>query len=118
MQLGQLVQGGQTLFSIVNDSSTFITANFKETQLDKMKVGQKVDIIVDAFPGKPLKGSVYSFAPATGAKFSLLPPDNATGNYVKVVQRVPVKIKIEASKEDLAKLRPGMSVSVSVIVEN
>ena len=118
VQLGQLVQGGQTLFSIVNDSSTFITANFKETQLDKMKVGQKVDIIVDAFPGKPLKGSVYSFAPATGAKFSLLPPDNATGNYVKVVQRVPVKIKIEASKEDLAKLRPGMSVSVSVIVEN
>jgi membrane fusion protein (multidrug efflux system) len=113
-----LVQAGQTLFSIVNDNSIYITANFKETQLDKIKDGLKVNIDVDGYPNMKLTGSVYNFAPATGAKFSLLPPDNATGNFVKVVQRIPVKIKIEGSKEDLAKLRPGMSVSVSVVIAN
>jgi len=118
VQLGQLVQAGQTLFSIVNDSSLFITANFKETQLDKIHNGQKVNIEVDAFPEEKIQGTVYNFAPATGAKFSLLPPDNATGNYVKVVQRVPVKIKINASKEIMDKLRPGMSVNVSVILKD
>jgi membrane fusion protein (multidrug efflux system) len=115
VQVGQLVQAGQTLFSIVNDNSIYVTANFKETQLDEMKNGQKVDIEVDAYPDLKLEGSVYNFSPATGAKFSLLPPDNATGNFVKVVQRVPVKIKINGSKEDMSKLRPGMSVKVSVI---
>jgi membrane fusion protein, multidrug efflux system len=114
IQIGQLVQAGQTLFSIVNDNSLFITANFKETQLTNMHNGQKVKIEVDAYPDLKLQGEVYNFAPATGAKFSLLPPDNATGNYVKVVQRIPVKIKIDADKETMAKLRPGMSVSVSV----
>jgi len=118
VQVGQLIQPGQTLFSIVNDNSLYITANFKETQLDKIHDGQKVDIDVDAYPELKLKGVVYNFAPATGAKFSLLPPDNATGNFVKVVQRIPVKIKINGSKEDLDKLRPGMSVSVSVIYKN
>ncbi|MCO5950519.1 HlyD family secretion protein [Mucilaginibacter flavidus] len=117
VQVGQLVQAGQTLFSVVNDNSLFITANFKETQLDKIRNGQKVEIDVDAYPDIKFEGSVYNFSPATGAKFSLLPPDNATGNYVKVVQRVPVKIKINGSKEDLAKLRPGMSVNVSVRVK-
>ncbi|MEN0054557.1 MAG: HlyD family secretion protein [Mucilaginibacter sp.] len=115
IQLGQLVQAGQTLFSIINDNSLYITANFKETQLDEMKSGQKVDIEVDAYSDLKLEGTVYNFSPATGAKFSLLPPDNATGNFVKVVQRVPVKIKINASKEVLDRLRPGMSVKVSVI---
>jgi membrane fusion protein, multidrug efflux system len=114
IQIGQLVQAGQTLFSIVNDNSLFVTANFKETQLTNMHNGQKVNIEVDAYPDLKLKGEVYNFAPATGAKFSLLPPDNATGNYVKVVQRIPVKIKINADKETIAKLRPGMSVNVSV----
>jgi len=118
IQVGQLVQAGQTLFSIVNDSSIYITANFKETQLDKIHNGQKVDIDVDAYPELKLTGSVYNFSPATGAKFSLLPPDNATGNFVKVVQRIPVKIKINGSKEDMDKLRPGMSVSVSVIYKD
>lgn len=118
IQLGQLVQAGQTLFNIVNDNSLFITANFKETQLTNMKNGQKVDIEVDAFPDLKLHGQVYNFSPATGAKFSLLPPDNATGNFVKVVQRVPVKIKIDADKETMAKLRPGMSVNVSVIYKD
>nr|WP_294947290.1 HlyD family secretion protein [uncultured Mucilaginibacter sp.] len=118
VQVGQLVQAGQTLFSIVNDNSTFITANFKETQLNKITNGQKVNVKVDAYPDLKVEGTVYNFSPATGAKFSLLPPDNATGNFVKVVQRVPVKIKLSGSKEDLAKLRPGMSVDVSVITKN
>jgi len=118
IQLGQLVQAGQTLFNIVNDNSLYITANFKETQLTNMKNGQKVNIEVDAFPDVELHGEVYNFSPATGAKFSLLPPDNATGNFVKVVQRIPVKIKINADKETLAKLRPGMSVNVSVIYKD
>ncbi|RWY48591.1 HlyD family secretion protein [Mucilaginibacter gilvus] len=118
VQVGQLVQAGQTLFSIVNDNSIFITANFKETQLDKIRNGQKVDLKVDAYPDLKVEGTVYNFSPATGAKFSLLPPDNATGNFVKVVQRIPVKIKLTGSKEELAKLRPGMSVDVSVITKD
>ncbi|HEX3387224.1 MAG TPA: HlyD family secretion protein [Mucilaginibacter sp.] len=118
IQIGQLVQPGQTLFSVVNDNSVFVTANFKETQLANMKDGQKVDIDVDAYPNMKLHGAVYNFSGATGAKFSLLPPDNATGNFVKVVQRVPVKIKINTSKDTLAMLRPGMSVSVSVIYKD
>jgi membrane fusion protein (multidrug efflux system) len=118
VQIGQLVQPGQTLFSVVNEGSTYITANFKETQLDNLKNGQKVKIEVDAYPDLELEGTVYNFSPATGARFSLLPPDNATGNFVKVVQRVPVKIKINAGKDTLAKLRAGMSVNVSVTTKN
>lgn len=118
IQIGQLVQAGQTLFSIVNDNSTYITANFKETQLDHVRNGQHVEIGVDAYPEMKLEGTVYNFSPATGAKFSLLPPDNATGNFVKVVQRVPVKIKINADKATLDKLRPGMSVDVSVDIKD
>ncbi|RKR81088.1 membrane fusion protein (multidrug efflux system) [Mucilaginibacter gracilis] len=118
VQKGQLVQAGQTLFSVVNDNSIYITANFKETQLAHVKAGEKVEIEVDGLPGEKIEGEVYNFSPATGAKFSLLPPDNATGNYVKVVQRIPVKIKINASKDILAKLRPGMSATVSVIYKN
>lgn len=115
VQKGQLVQAGQTLFSVVNDNSLFVTANFKETQLEKLQAGQKVDLKVDAFPDQKIEGEIYNFSPATGAKFSLLPPDNATGNYVKVVQRIPVKIRINGGKDLLAKLRPGMSVKVSVL---
>ncbi|MET4081045.1 membrane fusion protein (multidrug efflux system) [Pedobacter sp. UYP30] len=115
IQKGQLVQAGQPLFSIVIDSSLYVTANFKETQLEDIKPGLKVEVTVDAFPDEKIEGEVLNFAPITGAKGSLLPPDNATGNYVKVVQRVPVKIKIHPSKELLARLRPGMSVQASVI---
>lgn len=118
VQVGQLVQAGQTLFSIVNDNSLYVTANFKETQLNNIRNGQKVNVEVDGYPDMKLNGSVYNFAPATGAKFSLLPPDNATGNFVKVVQRIPVKIKITGTKEDMDKLRPGMSVNVSVIIKD
>jgi len=117
VQKGQLVQAGQTLFNIVNDNSLFITANFKETQLEHLREGEKVDIKIDAFPDQKVEGKVYNFSPATGAKFSLLPPDNATGNFVKVVQRVPVKIKINADNALMAKLRPGMSVKVSVLTK-
>lgn len=119
VQKGQLVQAGQSLFAIVNENSLFVTANFKETQLERIKVGSKVKITVDAYEDVPIEGVVYNFSPITGAKGSLLPPDNATGNFVKVVQRVPIKIKIESKdKELLAKLRPGMSVKVSVAVNN
>ena len=114
VQKGQLVQAGQSLFSIVNDGSLYVTANFKETQLEKIKEGSKVEIEVDAYPDEKIQGEVYNFSPITGAKGSLLPPDNATGNFVKVVQRIPVKIKIHPSKELLTKLRPGMSVKASV----
>jgi len=113
-----LVQAGQTLFSVVEDGSLFITANFKETQMGNLRSGEKVDVEVDALPDQKIEGTVYNFSPATGAKFSLLPPDNATGNYVKVVQRIPVKIKINASNDVMSKLRPGMSVKVSVIYKD
>jgi len=116
MQLGQLVNQGASLFAVVADSNAYIVANFKETQIGKMLKGQAVEVKVDAFPGKIFNGTVYSFSPATGAKFSLLPPDNATGNYVKVVQRVPVRIRLENS-QDGEILRPGMSVHVSVKID-
>lgn len=114
IQLGQLVQAGQAMLSVVNDKGLYITANFKETQMEHLKLGEKVDITVDAYPHTIVQGSVESFAGATGAKFSLLPPDNATGNFVKVVQRVPVRIKLEAAPDFVANLRPGMSVKVVV----
>ncbi|MGV8877428.1 MAG: HlyD family secretion protein [Sphingobacteriaceae bacterium] len=117
VQRGQLVQPGQTLFSIVNENSIYVTANFKETQLEDIKTGAAVNLVVDAYPDEKIDGYVYNFSPATGAKFSLLPPDNATGNFVKVVQRIPVKIKIKAGKEMMEKLRPGMSVKVSVVTK-
>ncbi|MFT3825952.1 MAG: HlyD family secretion protein [Chitinophagaceae bacterium] len=113
IQVGQLVQAGQSMFAIVNEKGLYITANFKETQMEKLKVGEKVDIIVDAYPDKQIEGSIESFSGATGAKFSLLPPDNATGNFVKVVQRVPVRIKLDGT-DSISLLRPGMSVKVVV----
>ena len=117
IQLGQFVNAGTPLFAVVSESGIYVMANFKETQFEKMKTGLPVDITADAFPNRTIPGTVYSFAPATGAKFSLLPPDNATGNFVKVVQRVPVKIKLSADKETMDKLRAGMSVRVSVKID-
>jgi membrane fusion protein (multidrug efflux system) len=114
IQLGQLVQAGQTLFAIVNEKGVYITANFKETQLEPLKIGQKVDITADAYSDSTFHGEIESFSGATGAKFSLLPPDNATGNFVKVVQRVPVRISINADTALMRLLRPGMSVNVVV----
>jgi membrane fusion protein, multidrug efflux system len=113
IQLGQLVQAGTPLFSVVHED-IYVTANFKETQLSDIKIGQKVDINVDAFDKQTIPGTIESFSGATGAKFSLLPPDNATGNFVKVVQRVPIRIHIDADTATLQKMRPGMSVNVTV----
>lgn len=114
IQIGQLVQAGQSLVAIVNDRNVFVTANFKETQMQHLTAGEKVDLTIDAYPNKPITGRVESFAGATGAKFSLLPPDNATGNFVKVVQRVPVRIALDADSSFRRLLRPGMSVKVVV----
>jgi membrane fusion protein (multidrug efflux system) len=114
IQLGQLVQAGQTLFAVVNANGIYITANFKETQLEPLRIGEKVDITADAYSDSTFHGEIESFSGATGAKFSLLPPDNATGNFVKVVQRVPVRIKFIADSSLVRLLRPGMSVSVVV----
>src|SRR5690242_2692084 len=112
---GQLLQVGQSTFNIVHSDKQWVVANFKETQLSKMAVGQEVAIHVDAFPSHDFQGVVSSFSPATGAKFSLLPPDNATGNFVKVVQRVPVKIEFTNLSDSLLKrIRPGMNVDVDV----
>ena len=118
VQIGQLVNAGSPLFSVVAGSNAFVIANFKETQLDKIRKGQTVEVTVDAFPEHAFIGTVYSFSPATGAKFSLLPPDNATGNYVKVVQRVPVKILLNSDSSSTTLLRPGMSVHVSVQIDS
>jgi membrane fusion protein (multidrug efflux system) len=117
VEVGQLVQAGQTLMSIVSDSGVYVTANFKETQLARIRVGQRVDLEVDAYGGAHAEGKVESIASATGAKFALLPPDNATGNFTKVVQRVPVRIQITRAFGSDRPLRPGMSVLASVIVE-
>jgi membrane fusion protein (multidrug efflux system) len=111
---GQLVQPGQTMMSIVADTGTWVTANFKETQLNKMRVGQPVAFEVDAYPGCEFEGKVQSLSGATGARFALLPPDNATGNFTKVVQRLPVRIAITKGCGPTRPLRPGMSVVAHV----
>lgn len=115
VQEGQFLQAGQSLFDIVKSKKIWIVANFKETQISKMAIGQKVIIDADAFPKHDFKAVLSSFSPATGAKFSLLPPDNASGNFVKVVQRVPVKIEFtDPSDSLLSRLSPGMNVNVDV----
>ena len=116
LQEGQLVQPGQALFYIINNQEAWVIANFKETQLEKMKMGQKVTLKVDAYPDTDFEGEITSFSPATGSKFSLLPPDNATGNFVKTIQRLPVKISLTAANdpEKIKLLRPGMNVDVDV----
>jgi membrane fusion protein (multidrug efflux system) len=116
VQPGQFVQPGQSLFYIINNTEAWVIANFKETQLNKMVVGQKVTIKVDAYPDTEFEGTIASFSPATGSRFSILPPDNATGNFVKTIQRLPVKISIDTKNdvEKLKLLRPGMNVDVDV----
>lgn len=115
VQEGQFLQPGQSLFSIVLSSDSWIIANFKETQFEKMRVGQKVTVHADAFPGHSFDARLASFSPATGSRFALLPPDNASGNFVKVVQRLPVKIEFVNPSDSLVKqLRPGMNVAVDV----
>ncbi len=114
VEVGQLVQAGQPLLTVVSDTGVWITANFKETQLSDLKVGQTVELDVDAYGGCQARGVVESLSAATGAKFALLPPDNATGNFTKVVQRVPARIKITEGCGKEHPLRPGMSVFAHV----
>jgi membrane fusion protein (multidrug efflux system) len=110
LRAGQFVQAGTQLMSVVPVSGAYIVANFKETQLTEVRDGQAVDIAVDMFPGQIVHGHVDSIAPASGQEFALLPPDNATGNFTKVVQRIPVKIVLDGGNNSLVALRPGMSV--------
>ena len=113
---GQVVQAGQPLLAIVQVDDVWVTANFKETQLKEVRPGQRAEIDVDAY-GRKYKGKVDSIAAATGARFSLLPPENATGNFVKVVQRVPVKIVLDPGQDPEHLLRPGMSVTPTVFLK-
>jgi membrane fusion protein (multidrug efflux system) len=116
---GMQLAAGQEIMAIVPLNDVWVTANFKETQLKKMHVGQKVEIEVDTY-GRSRKytGHIESIAAASGGKFSLLPPENATGNYVKVVQRVPVKIILDPGQNDDQRLLPGMSVTPVVLLNN
>jgi membrane fusion protein (multidrug efflux system) len=114
VEVGQFVQAGQPLLAIAVDSSVWVTANFKETDIREIHPGEPVEISVDTYPDALFHGRVESLAGATGAKFSLLPPDNATGNFVKVTQRVPVKIVLDGKSDPKHPLRPGMSADVVV----
>ena len=114
VQPGQYVQTGTRLLALVPLDSAYVEANFKETQLGALKAGQRVSISVDAYSDKPIEGTVESFAPASGSQFSLLPPENATGNFTKIVQRVPVRIKVPPDVARAGHLRPGLSVVVEV----
>ncbi|ANI87993.1 secretion protein HlyD [Arachidicoccus ginsenosidimutans] len=119
LQLGQYVQAGQALFDIVPNNERWVIANFKETQLTKIRTGQTAEIKVDAFPDLDLKGTVSSISPATGAKMSLIPPDNASGNFIKVVQRVPVRIDFTNVSDSIRNLlSSGMNVEVDVHLTN
>ncbi len=114
VQAGDYVQPGQRLASLVPLDDVYVDANFKETQLANLRPGQEASIAVDALPNHDIKGRVLSVAPASGSVFSLLPPDNATGNFTKIVQRIPVRIRVPAAVDREELLRPGMSVVVSV----
>ena len=114
MELGQLVQPGQPLMTVVPLEDVWVTANLKETETADVTPGDSADITVDAYKGVHFRGHVESLSPATGAKFSLLPPDNATGNFTKVVQRIPVRIHLDGAVDLAHVLRPGMSVVATI----
>ncbi|MGO7422573.1 HlyD family secretion protein, partial [Rhizobium ruizarguesonis] len=118
LRVGQYVQAGTQLMSVVPTTAAYVIANYKETQLTDVKAGQPVDIEVDMFPGRTYHGHVDSLAPASGQEFALLPPDNATGNFTKVVQRIPVKIVLDGDAAENGDLRPGMSVQPSIDTKN
>lgn len=114
LSVGDLVNANQVVASIVLKQKMWVTANFKETQVDRIKEGQQVIISVDALDDKKFTGKVVGFSPATGAKFSMVEPDNSTGNFVKITQRIPVKIDFEASAKELEAVKPGMNVTVEI----
>lgn len=117
LQPGQFIQPGQPLFTVVNDEQYWVVANFKETQLKNLKIGQPVEMTVAGYPDRKLTGKITSFSEATGAKFSLLPPDNASGNYIKVTQRVPVRIDFDDVSQGKDMLRAGLSVDLDVKIK-
>jgi len=118
VQTGQFLQAGQATFSIVQNNDVWVVANFKETQFNDLRIGERAIVTVDAFPGHDFEAKVASFSPATGSRFALLPPDNASGNFVKVVQRLPVRIEFTNQQDSLVQqLRAGMNVNVDVIVK-
>ncbi|MBB3913444.1 HlyD family secretion protein [Rhizobium fabae] len=118
LRVGQYVQAGTQLMAVVPTAAAYIVANYKETQLTDVHAGQPVDIEVDMFPGRVYRGHVDSLAPASGQEFALLPPDNATGNFTKVVQRIPVRIVLDGDAAANGDLRPGMSVQPSIDTKN
>jgi len=115
VEVGQVIQAGQPLMAVVPLEDVWVIANYKENQLDRIRPGQSATIAVDAYGGREFKGKVDSIAAATGARFSILPPENASGNYVKVVQRVPVKIVLDPGQDPDHLLRPGMSVVPTIL---
>ncbi|WP_254305648.1 HlyD family secretion protein [Sphingopyxis sp. BSNA05] len=114
VRVGQFVQPGQRLMTLVPVSQIYVTANFKETQVGLVRPGQPVRLEVDALPDGKIAGTVDSISPGTGAEFSILPPENATGNFTKIVQRIPVRISIDAAPEVRRLLVPGMSVVATI----
>ncbi|WP_299809094.1 HlyD family secretion protein [uncultured Shewanella sp.] len=118
LQLGKFVKAGSGVLAIVPTDNLWIEANFKETQLTHIQPGQTVEIVLDTFPDSPLTGTVSSTSPSTGAQFSLLPPDNATGNFVKVVQRVPVKIALAIPQPLKGRILPGLSAKVTISTDS
>jgi len=114
LRVGEYVQAGTQLMAVAPLQAVYVVANYKETQLTDVQPGQAVTIVIDTFPGAVVRGHVDSLAPASGQEFALLPPDNATGNFTKIVQRIPVKIEIERNEPLLGRLRPGMSVEPTI----
>ncbi len=115
IEVGQMIDVGEVLAFIVNnETDKWIVANYKETQIASMELGDEVIFTADAYPDKEFRGEIISMSPATGSSFSLLPPDNATGNYVKIVQRIPVRIKVKGTKNEINLLKAGMNVNVYV----
>lgn len=115
VEVGQMINVGEVLAYIVdNETDKWVVANYKETQVEHMRIGDTVKILADAFPDKTFRGTIISFSPATGSSFSLLPPDNSTGNYVKIVQRVPVRIRVDGDRKETDALKSGMNVNVYI----
>ncbi|WP_255510547.1 HlyD family secretion protein [Flavobacterium sp. GSA192] len=115
IEVGQMIDPGQVLAYIVNgETDKWVVANYKETQIETMKLGDTATFTADSYPDKIFKGVIISFSPATGSSFSLLPPDNSTGNYVKIVQRVPVRIRVTNPKSESILLKAGMNVNVTI----
>ncbi|RXM41271.1 multidrug transporter [Chryseobacterium sp. CH21] len=113
VEVGQMIDAGETLAFIVNnETDKWVVANYKETQIKDMHIGDHVKIVADSYPDREFQGTIISLSPATGSSFSLLPPDNSTGNYVKIVQRIPVRIKVDGIRKDIDMLKVGMNVNV------